>query len=197
MEAGIASTLLFIYPILVALIMTLCFKEKTILSDYLMHSAGSYRHRTALQRRKWYNPQFNRCQSGDGFFTFVRHLYCKRKPPKIERYCYAQAHILCFAFRLIFIFRPGGLRSKSSLGRDMVSLGQSACFSHLPDSYFFSLYDTVHSIYRFHSHSYSRRFRTFDGSILRSNDFRRITNFQVTMRNIDDYNSGYAYYSRK
>ncbi len=28
MEAGIASTLLFIYPILVALIMTLCFKEK-------------------------------------------------------------------------------------------------------------------------------------------------------------------------
>ena len=40
MDVGIASTLLFVYPILVALIMWIVFKEKIDLTDNLMYFTG-------------------------------------------------------------------------------------------------------------------------------------------------------------
>ncbi len=51
MAAGIASTLLFVYPIMVALIMAMVFKEKLALQTMRLHAACTGRYRTALQER--------------------------------------------------------------------------------------------------------------------------------------------------
>lgn len=40
MGAGIASTLLFVYPIMVALIMAFCIQGEIDLTDHAMHIAG-------------------------------------------------------------------------------------------------------------------------------------------------------------
>ena len=48
MEAGIASTLLFVYPILVALIMAFVFKEKINVTNHLLYLAGIRRYRLTL-----------------------------------------------------------------------------------------------------------------------------------------------------
>ena len=40
MDAGIASTILFVYPVLVAIIMAVVFKGKSIAGHYVFHSAG-------------------------------------------------------------------------------------------------------------------------------------------------------------
>ena len=48
MDVGIASTLLFVYPILVALIMWIAFKEKINLTDSIMYLTGLGRYRPAI-----------------------------------------------------------------------------------------------------------------------------------------------------
>ena len=48
MEAGIASTLLFVYPIMVALIMAFVFKEKLDSANDFLYFVGISRHRITL-----------------------------------------------------------------------------------------------------------------------------------------------------
>ena len=102
MEAGIASTLLFVYPILVALIMAFVFKEKLTLQTIfcILLALGGI----GLLYK-----------SGDGTtLSFLCYLYRRRKSSAIEEYRYVETYVLCLAFRNDLVFSPYRFRQEPS-----------------------------------------------------------------------------------
>ena len=113
MEAGIASTLLFVYPILVALIMAFVFKEKLTLQTIfcillalggigLLYKSGDG---TTLSLT---GPV------GHGFRSFLCYLYRRRESSAIEEYRYVETYVLCLAFRNDLVFSPCRFRQEPS-----------------------------------------------------------------------------------
>ena len=110
MEAGIASTLLFVYPILVALIMAFVFKEKLTLQTIfcILLALGGI----GLLYK-----------SGDGTTLSLTGVllvmasalsYRRRESSAIEEYRYVETYVLCLAFRNDLVFSPYRFRQEPS-----------------------------------------------------------------------------------
>lgn len=84
MDAGIASTLLFVYPIFVALIMAFGFREKLSPQTALCILLALARYRAVVQRQRWFDAQYHGNGSGDGFGFVLRNLYRRREPPVLK-----------------------------------------------------------------------------------------------------------------
>ena len=106
MDAGIASTLLFVYPIFVALIMAFGFREKlspqTALC-ILLALAGI--------------GLLFKGSNGDGFGFVLCNLYRRREPSGAEIRCDAQGDVLRPAFRVAALRCPAGFRHGSPCAR--------------------------------------------------------------------------------
>ena len=186
MEAGIASTILFVYPILVALIMAVAFKEKvtlqTVLCIFLALSGIGLLYK-----------------GGDGTTLSLVGVGL------------VMASALSYAIYIVGVNRPilkdvatlkvtfYVLLFGLSLFLVRVDFGQSL---RVVDkwylySYILSLYDASRAIYRFHSYSYPWSFGTCNGRILRSNDLRGKPDTEIVLRNCIDYPGCDVYYSRK
>lgn len=75
MDAGIASTILFVYPVMVAVIMATCFQGEGHSFNGYGHHPCLNGHWLALQRRRRCANQCDRCPSGHGVIADLRRLY--------------------------------------------------------------------------------------------------------------------------
>ena len=99
MDAGIASTILFAYPVLVAIIMAVFFQGKGVVCHHVLHRPGLYGHHAALSRRRRQDPESAGRIAGVHFFADLCHLYCGREPLCAARDVYAEAY---FLFRTVW-----------------------------------------------------------------------------------------------
>ena len=114
MEAGIASTLLFVYPILVALIMAFVFKEKLTLQTIfcILLALGGI--------GLLYKSGDGTTLSLTGVLLVMASalsyaiLYRRRKSSAIEEYRYVETYVLCLAFRNDLVFSPYRFRQEPS-----------------------------------------------------------------------------------
>ena len=172
MDVGIASTLLFVYPILVALIMWGAFKEKLTLPTVLciLLALGGI----GLLYK-----------SGDGSTLSLTGiilvmvsalsyaiLYCRSEPVDPEEFSDTSVDFLRFTLWFGLIFGPGRFRTESSCGRYLVFVGKSGRFSYFSNGGFISLHYPGHTIYRLHPNSYPGSFRASDRRFLRCGRFR-------------------------
>lgn len=101
MDAGIASTLLFVYPIMVALIMVAFFKEKmtllTILCILMALGGIALLFKGGGGGRLYF--EHDRDPAGDGFGLIIRYLYRRSEPSHTKRGRYPQNYFLYFAVR--------------------------------------------------------------------------------------------------
>lgn len=116
MAAGIASTLLFVYPIMVALIMAFLFKEKLTLQTILciMLALGGI----ALLYKGEDGSVLSLTGSNAGYrFCFVIcHLYCCCKSSLVAGNCDTETDILCFSFWVVVVFGSCRFRGQSACG---------------------------------------------------------------------------------
>lgn len=172
MDVGIASTLLFVYPILVALIMWGAFKEKLTLPTVLciLLALGGI----GLLYK-----------SGDGstlsltgiILVMVSALSYAIYIVGVNQSTLknlATLPLTFYVFTLWFglIFGPGRFRTESSCGRYLVFVGKSGRFSYFSNGGFISLHYPGHTIYRLHPNSYPGSFRASDRRFLRCGRFR-------------------------
>ena len=192
MEAGIASTILFVYPILVALIMAVAFKEKvtlqTVLCIFLALSGIGLLYK-----------------GGDGTTLSLVGVGL------------VMASALSYAIYIVGVNRPilkdvatlkvtfYVLLFGLSLFLVRVDFGQSL---HVVDKWYLwgnlialaifpTLYDASRAIHRFYSYGYPWSFGTCHGCILRSNDLRGKPDTEIVLRNCIDHHGCDVYYSRK
>ena len=123
MDAGIASTILFVYPIMVAVIMAVVFKEKLKLWTAPLHPAGSGRNRPAVPGRRRCNPQPGRHAAGLGVGPFVCHLYRGGQPVGTQKRGNAQGDLLRPAVRSLALSDPARFRTRHLPAGSVVSVG--------------------------------------------------------------------------
>ena len=155
MDVGIASTLLFVYPILVALIMWGAFKEKLTLPTVLciLLALGGI----GLLYK-----------SGDGSTLSLTGIILVM----VSALSYAIYIVGVNQSTLKNLATPGRFRTGSSCGRYLVFVGKSGRFSYFSNGGFISLHYPGHTIYRLHPNSYPGSFRASDRRFLRCGRFR-------------------------
>ena len=100
MDAGIASTILFVYPVLVAIIMAVVFKEKV--SPITMFSiALAFVGISMLCKSGRTDTQPGRNHICLPFFIVLCHLYSGGQSLIAQRYADCQTYLLCFVVRII------------------------------------------------------------------------------------------------
>ena len=106
MDAGIASTILFVYPVMVAVIMGIFFKEKisaiTVFSILLALSGialllSGRRQQTAIDFGNYL------CSV---VFSLLCYIYSRCKPFDIEKPADHETYLLCHFIRTIGLYRP-------------------------------------------------------------------------------------------
>ena len=172
MDAGIASTILFVYPVLVAIIMAVVFKEKV--SPVTMFSIALAFVGISLLCK---SPGGQTQPGRDYFCLFIIlvlcYLYSWRKPFFPEGYAYSQAYFLCPAFRPVCLCGAIEVLYRIAAYPYTLVMGErsfTGCFSYC---YFVGDHDKGHTLHWFHPHCYSGCFGACYSFILRSTDFWR------------------------
>ena len=197
MEAGIASTLLFVYPIMVALIMAFVFKEKLTLltiSCILLALVGiGLLYKTSSGSTLSTTGIILVMVSALSYAIYIvgvnRSILKEIATLKLTFY------ILLFGMTLFF--GTCRFREKLTHCRCMVSLGEFNSPGYFPDSHILPLYYSGCSIYRIYSDCNSRSIRTPDRRFFRSNRFRGGSDSKIMLRNINDYFGCNPYYRRR
>ena len=191
MAAGIASTLLFVYPILVALIMTVVFREKltilTILCIALalcgigmlyegedgatLNLTGVVLVMASALTYALYIVGVNRPMLKD--VATLKVTYCRRKPPHAQGRGNAEGDILRAGVRVDTLLCTLGLRAGFACGERVVYVAEPAGIGGIPHSDVFPLHDARHPIHRFHADCHSGRIGAADGGIFRRAGIRR------------------------
>ena len=138
MDAGIASTILFVYPVLVAVIMAVFFKEKvsviTAVSIALAFVGISLLY-------KGEDFKLNRSFTCLYILTYVCYLYYRSESFVAERHAYCKTYILCFIVWLERICCPFEVLYASRSYQYSLAVDQSDRVSFVPDCNIFSRHD--------------------------------------------------------
>ena len=195
MEVGIASTLLFVYPIMVALIMALVFKEKLTLQTVfciLLALAG-----IGLLYKSSDGTTLN--------LTGVLLVMASALSYAIYIIGVNQSTLktvatLPLTFRRIPVFSPCRIRERPLYRRQMVSLGKSDRTCRLSDRHLIPLYNQRCPIYRLDTDSHTGSTRTGHSCIFRGSCVRRSLDTKDRLRDIinhscrDDHHCGQQYH---
>ncbi len=175
MDAGIASTILFVYPVMVAVIMGAFFKEKisaiTVFSILLALSG------IALL----YQGDGNKPLSTVGIIFVLLSslsyaiLYRRSQPVFIKNITDYQTDFLCYIIRIIGLHSP--LEFLHGIANHTLSLivGRCSGLGHSPHCRVIDLHRISHSIYRLHSYCYTRCSGACDSVIFRGPPVSRKT----------------------
>lgn len=167
MDAGIASTILFVYPVMVAIIMAIFFHEKvsfiTMFSIALAFTGISLLY-----------------EGGDGrtlnllgvLFVILSSLtyaiYSRCEPFFPEKSANGKADFLCFAVRNYHLCGTFGfLYGLAACTRSTV-VGECVFVGIVSYYYLIDCNDAFHSSYRLHAGCHSGSIGTCDGAVLRS-----------------------------
>lgn len=197
MDAGIASTILFVYPVMVAVIMGAFFKEKISAITVFFDPVGTFGHCPALSGR-WQQTTLHRrnylC------FTVVSllcHLYRRSQPVFIKNITDYQTDFLCYIIRIIGLHSP--LEFLHGIANHTLSLivGRCSGLGHSPHCRVIDLHRISHSIYRLHSYCYTRCSGACDSVIFRGPPVSRKTDSPINGRYFNDYHCRYIDYHRQ
>ena len=196
MDAGIASTILFVYPVMVAVIMGIFFKEKISVITVFFHPAGTFWYRLALSgRRKQTAVDFGNylCSA---VLTLLCYIYSRCEPFDAEKPADHQAHILRNFVRTIGLYRPLKFLYGTANNTVSLALGRRADTSHSANCRISDLYRTRHPLYRLYSNSHTGCPGTGDSSIFRCSPVSRKADSPVNGRYFNDYHRCYLNYHR-
>ena len=197
MDAGIASTILFVYPVMVAVIMGAFFKEKisaiTVFSILLALSG------IALL----YQGDGNKPLSTVGIiFVLLSSLSYAIYIVGVNRSSLktlptTKLTFLCYIIRIIGLHSP--LEFLHGIANHTLSLivGRCSGFGHSPHCRVIDLHRISHSIYRLHSYCYTRCFGACDSVIFRGPPVSRKTDSPINGRYFNDYHCRYIDYHRQ
>ena len=183
MDAGIASTLLFVYPVLVALIMALVFKEKLTMQTGLCIVLALVG--IALLYR-----------SGDGttlsltgtVLVLVSALAYAIYIVGVNQTALKSVATLKVTF-YVLLFGLSLFLVRLDFGRDVCLPDRWYSWGGLSHGHIVSLYDQRHTVHRFHAYRDTRRTGTRDRRFLRGDGIWRGADAEDSVRDSDD-NSG-------
>lgn len=167
MDAGIASTILFVYPVMVAVIMGAFFKEKisaiTVFSILLALSG------IALL----YQGDGGKPLSTIGIiFVLLSSLsyaiYSRCKPFDIEKLADNKTYVLCYPVRTLGLYRPPELLYGTASYSIRLALGGRTDTGYSAYCRITGLYSPGHPLHRLHTNGYFRSFGTCDSFVFRS-----------------------------
>lgn len=196
MDAGIASTILFVYPVMVAVIMGIFFKEKisaiTVFSILLALSGIAL-----LYQGRWKQTAVDfgnhLCSA---VLTLLCYIYSRREPFDTEKPADHQAYILRHFVRTIGLYRPFKFLYGATNNTVSLALGRRTDTSHSADCRITDLYRTRHPLHRLYSNSHTGCPGTGDSSIFRCSPVSRKTDSPVNDRYFNDYHRCYLDYHR-
>lgn len=176
MDAGIASTILFVYPIIVALIMFIFFKEKiskktmaciavALFGIVLLCNSGE----GAVVSTKGVLFVFASALSYSIYIVMVNKSRIKKMATiKLTMY-------VCIDSRLVYFCCKSTDKRKAlhTFARTMVSLVKLNSVNDISNNNFIDMYNGSHTMYRLHSYCNTWCFRAGDGGILRCRHFWR------------------------
>lgn len=186
MEAGIASTLLFVYPIMVALIMAVVFKERLTLQTILC--IGLALGGIAMLYQNGEGATLNLTgvllvmASALSYAIYI--VGVNQSTLKDVATLKLTFYVLLFGLSL-FLVRVDFGRSLHIVNEWYTWLNISV--SRISDSHVIPLYNQSNTIYRFHTDGHSRSFGTRNRCLFRSIGIRRIINHAHYLRNHHDY----------
>ena len=184
MEAGIASTLLFVYPIMVALMMAGLFKEKVQVLTWACIALA------AVQRRGRRDVEPEGGGDGDAVFAVVCDLYRGGEPLEVEGGGNAEADFLRAAVRGEPLLGARGLRAEPACGERVVHVGEPAGPGGAADRPFVLVHDTSGAIHRLDTDRHPGCAGAGDGSGVRGDDFRGEPDAAHRVRHPADYRRG-------
>ena len=163
MDAGIASTILFVYPVMVAIIMAIFFHEKvsfiTMFSIALAFTGISLLYE---------GGESVGCVVRHLVFADVCHIYSRCEPFFPEKSANGKADFLCFAVRNYHLCGTFGfLYGLAACTRSTV-VGECVFVGIVSYYYLIDCNDAFHSSYRLHAGCHSGSIGTCDGAVLRS-----------------------------
>ena len=196
MAAGIASTLLFVYPVMVAVIMALVFKEKiTLLTGLCIVLA-------LLGIGLLYRGEDGATLSWIGtLLVMISALAYAIYIVGVNRPRLKSVATLTVTFYVI-LFGLSLFLVRLNFGRD-VSLpdewymwGKSYSIGYVPNGHIVPVYYGSHPVYRFDSDGHTRCSRACYGGDIRCDYFRRASYAENYMRYIDDNSCRYIHNRR-
>ena len=196
MDAGIASTILFVYPVMVAVIIRDILQRKDFRNYRFFHPAGTFWYRLALSgRRKQTAVDFGNylCSA---VLTLLCYIYSRCEPFDAEKPADHQAHILRNYVRTIGLYRPFKFLHGTANNTVSLALGRRADTGHSANCRISDLYRTRHPLYRLYSNSHTGCSGTCDSSIFRCSPVSRKTDSPVNGRYFNDYHRCYLNYHR-
>ncbi len=196
MDAGIASTILFVYPVMVAVIMGIFFKEKFLqLPSFSILLALSGIALLYQGRRKQTAVDFGNylCSA---VLTLLCYIYSRCEPFDAEKPADHQAHILRNFVRIIGLHRPFKFLYGTANNTVSLALGRRADTGHSANCRISDLYRTRHPLYRLYLNSHIGCSGTGDSSIFRCSPVSRKTDSPVNGRYFNDYHRCYLDYHR-
>lgn len=196
MAAGIASTLLFVYPIMVALIMAMVFKEKLALQTIvcmllalggigLLYKSEDGSTLSLIGTLLVFASSLSYAIYIVGINQTSLKMWLRLKSPSMS---FSSAYRFCGT--------PALFRRTEHTG-PVVSVGQSACTGCLPHRHILPLHYRCHPIYRLHPDRHSRRIGARDSHLLRNSRLWRKPDSQRKLRTGDDYRSRNARHRRR
>lgn len=166
MDAGIASTILFVYPVMVAVIMGVFFKEKisaiTVFSILLALSGLGLLYQEMVINRY---PRWGHLRTA--VFTFICYIHSRCEPLNIEKPANHQTYILRHPVRTIGLHRPSELLYGAAGYTIHLVMGRYIGFGYSANRHFIGLHRLSYPLYRLYTNRHSRCFGTCDSLIFR------------------------------
>lgn len=189
MAAGIASTLLFVYPIMVALIMAMVFKEKLALQTIvcMLLALGGIGLLYKSEDGSTLSLIGTLLVFASSLSYAIYIVGINQTSLKNVATLKVTFYVLLFGLSL-FCGTPALFRRTEHTG-PVVSVGQSACIGCLPHRHILPLHYRCHPIYRLHPDRHSRRIGARDSHLLRNSRLWRKPDSQRKLRTGDDYRS--------
>ncbi len=187
MDAGIASTILFVYPVMVAVIMGAFFQREDFSNHRLFHSTGSRRHCLALSGRRRQTVVYHWNHLCPAIIAILCHIYSRCKPLDIEKPADHQTYILRHPVRTIGLHRPSELPDGFASDTYRVALGRCIGTGYPANCRITGLHRIGYPLYRLHSNRHTRCFGTCDRFIFRCSPVSRKTDSPLNDGYFNDY----------
>ena len=196
MDAGIASTILFVYPVMVAVIMGAFFKEKisaiTVFS-ILLALAGIALFYQGRRRQTVVYHWNHLCPA---IIAILCHIYSRCQPLDTEKPIDNKTHFLRYFVRSIGLHRPSELPDGFASDTYRVALGRCIGTGYPAYCRITGLHSIGYPLHRFHSDRHTGGSGTCDRFIFRCPSVSRKADTPLNGRYSDDYYSSYPNHHR-
>lgn len=184
MDAGIASTILFVYPVLVAIIMAVFFHEKV--SFITMFSIALAFTGISLLYEGGDGKTLSMLGVRYSLLADLRHIHRRCEPLFTQGAAYGETHFLCFALRHQHLCGASGLLHGFAARPFAGAVGKCPFTGFVSHYHFVGADDALHPPHRLHAGCHIGGAGTGDGAVLRRSGVWRAAHSAHHARHTDD-----------